>query len=67
MKLNTLLNIVGGILVAGGLMAMAGSANDCDGACVETSNTLSQMLIVIFWGIIAMGVGGYILYLSNNE
>ena len=25
-----------------GIIAMAGSANDCDGACMETANTLTR-------------------------
>ena len=38
---------LGGLMVALGLMAIAGSANDCDGACMETANTLGEMLFVI--------------------
>jgi hypothetical protein len=65
--MNTLFNTIGGVLVAVGLMAMAGSANDCDGACVETANTLSEMLTVMIMGMAAMGVGGYILFITNNK
>jgi hypothetical protein len=52
---------LGGLMVALGLMAIAGSANDCDGACMETANTLGEMLFVIFWGFISVAVGGIIL------
>jgi hypothetical protein len=65
--MNTLFNTIGAVLVAVGLMAMAGSANDCDGACVETANTLSEMLTVMIMGLAAMGVGGYILFITNNK
>jgi hypothetical protein len=65
--MKTLFNTIGGVLVAVGLMAMAGSANDCDGACVETANTLSEMLTVMIMGMAAMGVGGYILFITNNK
>jgi len=65
--MNTLLNTIGGVLVAVGLMAMAGSANDCDGACVETANTLSEMLTVMIMGMTSMGIGGYILFITNNK
>ena len=64
--MNIILNTIGGILLFGGLMAIAGSANDCDGKCVETANTLGQMLQIVFYGISAMGVGGYILFLANQ-
>jgi hypothetical protein len=59
--MKTTFYTLGGLMVALGLMAIAGSANDCDGACMETANTLSEMLFVIFWGFISMVVGGIIL------
>ncbi len=65
--MNIILNTIGAILVFGGLMAIAGSGNDCDGKCMETANTLSEMLLVVFYGISAMGIGGYILFLVNGR
>ena len=38
----------GGILVMIGFMMIAGSANDCDGACMEYANTLGEMALIIF-------------------
>ena len=52
--------ILGGTMIALGLMAVAGSANDCDGKCVETANTLGEMMFVVFWGMISITVGGLI-------
>ena len=52
--------ILGGTMIALGLMAVAGSANDCDGACMETANTLGEMMIIVFWGMISITVGGLI-------
>ena len=49
---------IGAILVFGGLMAVAGSAGDCDGACMEQANTLGEMLTIIAGGLIAMAIGG---------
>ena len=46
---------------------MAGSANDCDGKCMETANTLGEMLVVAFFGLIAMGVGGYLFAIANGK
>jgi hypothetical protein len=65
--MNTLLNTIGGLLIAVGLMAMAGSANDCDGACVETANSISEMLTVMIMGLTSMGIGGYLLFITNNK
>ena len=47
-------------MIALGLMAVAGSANDCDGKCVETANTLGEMMFIVFWGMISITVGGLI-------
>ena len=52
--------ILGGTMIALGLMAVAGSANDCDGKCVETANTLGEMMFIVCWGMISITVGGLI-------
>ena len=52
--------ILGGTMIALGLMAVVGSANDCDGKCVETANTLGEMMFIVFWGMISITVGGLI-------
>jgi len=52
--------ILGGTMIALGLMAVAGSANDCAGKCVETANTLGEMMFIVFWGMISITVGGLI-------
>ena len=59
--MKTTFYTLGGLMVALGLMAIAGSANDCDGACMEQANTLGEMLFVILLGIISITVGGIIL------
>ena len=40
-----------------GLMMIAGSAGDCDGACMDQANTLTEMLTVIAIGIAAIFAG----------
>ena len=50
-----------------GIMAMAGSANDCDGACMETANTLGEMLLVAGVGLAMVLFGGMILAVNGNE
>ena len=61
-KENTMKTIIGSILIMFGIMMMAGSANDCDGACMETANTLSEMLVVATIGLAITFVGFLTLY-----
>jgi hypothetical protein len=48
-------------------MAMAGSANDCDGACMETANTIGEMLVVAGVGAAMMAIGALILIKNSQE
>ena len=41
-------NILGAFLVVAGLVAMAGSAGDCDGKCMEYAISMEEMMITIF-------------------
>ena len=59
--------ILGGTMIALGLMAVAGSANDCDGACMETANTLGEMLMVAGIGVTMMAFGAMILLNNRAE
>ena len=63
--MKTIINPIAGFLIAGGLIAMAGSANDCDGKCMEQANTLGEMLMVAGIGVTMMAFGAMIL-LSNR-
>ena len=53
--------IIGSILIIVGLMAMAGSAGDCDGRCMEQANTLAEMMIYAMIGLSMAGVGAITL------
>jgi hypothetical protein len=64
---NTMKTIIGSILLGFGIMMMAGSANDCDGACMETANTLSEMLMVAFLGLVVSGSGALLMLYKNNS
>ena len=64
--MKIVINTIAGFLVAGGLIAMAGSANDCDGKCIENANTLGEMLMVAGIGAAMMAMGAMIL-LSNRQ
>jgi len=59
-------NVLGGFLVVCGLMAMAGSAGDCDGQCMEYANTLEEMMMVIFIGLTMCITGGIIIWKENQ-
>jgi hypothetical protein len=65
--MKTIINTIAALLVFGGLMAMAGSANDCDGACMDTANTLGEMLTVAGIGLTMMLFGAILLYKNSEE
>ena len=65
--MKTIVNSLAGVLIVVGIMAMAGSANDCDGACMETANTLGEMLIVAGVGLAMTLFGGMILLVNGEE
>ena len=64
--MKTIINTLAIFLVFMGLIAIAGSANDCDGKCVETANTLGEMLKIASIGLFMMATGGAILF-SNSK
>ena len=65
--MKTFFNIFGATLVFLGMMAMAGSANDCDGACMEQANDLTTMLLVAGLGMISCILGMIFVYLANTQ
>jgi len=65
--MKTIINTISGLLIVGGLIAMAGSANDCDGACMETANTLGEMITVASIGLAMMAMGALILIKNSQE
>ena len=62
-----LFNTIATFLIVVGIIAMAGSANDCDGACMETANTLGEMLIVASIGLAMLATGALILISNTQE
>ena len=60
-----MINTFGALLIVIGIMMMAGSAGDCDGKCMESANTLTEMLMYSLMGLAAMLVGGFIAIKSN--
>jgi len=62
-----MMKIIGAVLLLFGLMAIAGSAGDCDGKCMEYANTVSEMLISIGIGLTMCAIGGIILLNENSK
>ena len=60
-------NLLGAFFVFAGLVAIAGSANDCDGKCMEYANTLEEMMIICFIGLTLLVTGGIIIYKENQN
>ena len=65
--MKTIINTIASFLIVVGIIAMAGSANDCDGACMETANTLGEMLIVASIGLAMLATGALILISNTQE
>ena len=63
--MKTMINTFGAILIVIGIMMMAGSAGDCDGKCMESANTLTEMLMYSLMGLGLMLFGGFIAIKSN--
>lgn len=60
-----MINTFGALLIVIGIMMMAGSAGDCDGKCMESANTLTEMLMYSLMGLALLLVGGFIAIKSN--
>ena len=63
--MKTMINTFGALLIVIGIMMMAGSAGDCDGKCMESANTLTEMLMYSLMGLALLLVGGFITIKSN--
>jgi hypothetical protein len=64
--MKTLLNTVAVALLFTGLIMMAGSAGDCDGAC-GPGNTIGEMIMIALLGLAAFGSGAAILISNQGE
>lgn len=49
-----------------GLIMVMGSANDCDGKCMENANSIEVMLLISLMGFVSMIVG-YQLWKSGDN
>ena len=58
--------MLGAFFIFAGLVAIAGSAGDCDGKCMEYANSMEEMMIAIFIGLTLFVTGGIILWKENS-
>ena len=65
--MKTFFNLIATTLVFLGLAMMAGSAGDCDGACMAQSNTIGEMLMIAGVGLAFFITGGAILISNSRE
>ena len=65
--MKTFFNLIATTLVFFGLAMMAGSAGDCDGACVAQANTIGEMLMIAGIGLAFFITGGAILISNSRE
>jgi len=57
---------IGALLLTAGVIAMAGSAGDCDGACMEQANTIGEMLMIALIGLTLFATGAIIIATSER-
>ena len=49
-----------------GLIMVMGSANDCDGKCMENANSIEVMLLISLIGFVFM-ISGYFIWKSGEN
>ena len=54
--------VLGAFLIISGILAVSGSAGDWDGACIDQANTISEMLMAMFIGILLSVTGTVIMF-----
>ena len=65
--MKTIINLLAATFVMMGLAMMAGSAGDCDGACMAQANTMTEMLTLAGLGLAFFVCGGAILVSNSKE
>jgi len=60
--LNPIIKSIAYFAAFAGIMMIAGSANDCDGACMEQANTLGEMISISLIGLFLIISGVYTAY-----
>ena len=56
-----MMKFLGTFLILAGLMAIGGSAGDCDGKCMENANTLGEVMLYGFIGLMSFIMGSILV------
>ena len=60
-------SLLAAFFIFAGFVMMAGSANDCDGACMEQANTIGEMLTFAGIGLLMLVTGAVIAIKEAND
>ena len=64
---KNIFNTLATLLIALGIIMIAGSGGDCDGKCMEQANTISEMLMYAGIGLSFFITGALVLLSNRNE
>ncbi len=53
--------VIAGFFIMFGLVLMAGSGGDCDGKCMENANTLGEVMLYGFIGLMSFIMGSVLV------
>ena len=65
--MKNIFNLLATILIAVGIILIAGAGNDCDGKCMEQANTISEMLMYAGIGLSFFITGALVLLSNRND
>ena len=65
--MKNIFNFIATILIAVGIIMIAGSGNDCDGKCMDQANTLSEMFAYAGIGLTLIIIGALPLVKSMED
>ena len=59
--------VFGTMIAVGFVMVLGAAGNDCDGKCMETANTIGEMLTIAGIGLSMMLFGAMVLISNRGE
>ena len=65
--MKTITTWIGAFFFIAGLLMAAGSAGDCDGACMEQANDLATMITLAATGIVFMLSGVFFVMVGQSK
>ena len=63
---KNIFNTLATLMIALGIIMIAGSGGDCDGKCMEQANTISEMLMYAGIGL-SFFITGALVLISNRD